>query len=264
MEPQGQVAISAVCTAVFRATEKVEEWSPSSLDALIFHVNQLYRLLIAYCDDDQKLEEVGRSLALLTELEHSMEEAGHTGYAANLIPGQNGRGRPKFDISEEQLQHLLQLQFTCPKIAYLLGVSLSTVRRRMTEYGLSVSALYSEISDVELDRLINEIRGSFPNCGYRMMDGHLRQRGIRVTQARIRNSMHRVDPEGVVLRWREAIQRRKYRVSSPLALWHIDGNHKHKLIRYVHLNNVYRCDSLVFNNVNEWHAAQRFINDGRT
>ena len=42
--------------------------------------------------------------------------------------------------------------------------------------------------------------------------------------------MHRVDPEGVVLRWREAIQQRKYRVSSPLALWHIDGNHK--LIRY--------------------------------
>ena len=83
MEPQGQVAISTVCKAVFRATEKVEEWSPSSLDALVFHVNQLYRLLIAYCDDDQKLEEVGRSLALLTELEHSMEEDGHTGYAAN-------------------------------------------------------------------------------------------------------------------------------------------------------------------------------------
>lgn len=38
-------------------------------------------------------------------------------------------------------------------------------------------------------------------------DGWSRQRGIRVTQARIRNSMHRVDPEGVVLHWREAIQR---------------------------------------------------------
>lgn len=156
---EGQVAISTVCTAIVRAVEKVEEWSPSTLDALIFHVNQLYRLLVAYCDDDQQLEEVGRSLALLTELEQSVEEAGHTGYEADLIPGQN-RGRPKFDISEEQLQHLLQLHFSCPKIAYLLGVSLSTVRR-MKEYGLSVSALYTEISDVELDRLINEIRGHF-------------------------------------------------------------------------------------------------------
>jgi hypothetical protein len=48
MEPQGQVAISTVVTAVVRAADKVEEeWSPSSLDALIFHVNQLYRLLFA-------------------------------------------------------------------------------------------------------------------------------------------------------------------------------------------------------------------------
>ena len=91
------------------------------------HVNQLYRLLVAYCNDDQQLENVGRSLALLTELEQSVEEASHTGYAANLIPDQNRRGRPKFHISEEQLQHLLQLHFHCPKIADLLGVSLSTV-----------------------------------------------------------------------------------------------------------------------------------------
>ena len=96
----------------------------------------------------------------------------------------------------------------------------------MAEYGLSVSDLYSDIGNNELDRLVNEIRSIFPNCGYRMMDGHLRQRGVRVSQARVRNAMHRVDPEGVVLRWRETIQRRKYRVSSPLALWHIDGNHK--------------------------------------
>ena len=59
---------------------------------------------------------------------------------------------------------------------------------------------------MELDRLTNEIRGSFPNCGCRMMYGHLRQHGIQVTQARIQNSMHRVDPEGIILRWMEAIQ----------------------------------------------------------
>ena len=231
MEAQGWVAVSTVCRAVVRASEKLDEvWSPSSLDAVIFHVNQLYRLLLVYCDDDHVLEDVGRSIALLAEIEDRMEELGHVGYVPNLILSQTRRGRPKFDIHKEQLQHLLQLHFTCPKIAALLGVSLRTVRRRMTEYGLSVSGLYSDISNCELDRLVDEIRGSFPNCGYRMMDGHLRQRGIRVTQVRIRNSMHRVDPEGVTLRWRETIQRRKYRVSSPLALWHIDGNHK--LIRY--------------------------------
>ena len=57
-----EIAISAVCTAVARATEKVEEErSPSSIDSLIFHGNQLYRLLLAYSEDDQLLEEVGRN-----------------------------------------------------------------------------------------------------------------------------------------------------------------------------------------------------------
>lgn len=108
MEPQGLVAISTVCTAVVRAVEKVEEeWSPSFPYCLVFHVNQLHRLLVAYCDDDQQVEEVGRSLALLTELEESVEEASHTRYAVGIIPGQNRRGHPKFYISEEQLQHLL-------------------------------------------------------------------------------------------------------------------------------------------------------------
>ena len=64
----------------------------------------------------------------------------------------------------------------------------------MTEYGLSVSVLYSEISNCELVRLVNKIQSSFPNCGYRMMNGDLHQRRIRVTQARIQSSMHRVDP----------------------------------------------------------------------
>ena len=60
MESQGQIAVSNVCRAVVRAVEKLdEEWSPATLDVMIF---QLYRLLLAYCGDTHVLEEVGRSL----------------------------------------------------------------------------------------------------------------------------------------------------------------------------------------------------------
>lgn len=47
--------------------------------------------------------------------------------------------------------------------------------------------------------------------------------------------MRRVNPEGVLLRALtiNTITRRKYRVYAPLALWHVDGNHK--LIRLVGL-----------------------------
>ena len=43
-------------------------------------------------------------------------------------------GRPRLDIRQEQLEYLLHLGFTCPQIAMLMGVSLSTIRRRMSEY----------------------------------------------------------------------------------------------------------------------------------
>ena len=63
-----------------------------------------------------------------------------------------------------------------------------------------------------------------------MLKGYLRGKGLRVQWERIRQSLLRTDPSGVHQRWRESIRRRKYWVPGPLALWHIDGNHK--LIRY--------------------------------
>ena len=93
MESQGQIAVSNVCRAVVRAVEKLdEEWSPATLDVMIFHSNQLYRLLLVYCGDTHVLEEVGRSLTLLSEIEESMEETGPTGYVAQLEPRTNGSG----------------------------------------------------------------------------------------------------------------------------------------------------------------------------
>ncbi len=141
----------------------------------------------------------------------------------------NRRGRPRLNVTKEQLEYLLALGFSCPKIADVVGVSLSTIRRRMTEYG---HALYSNISDQELDDIAKQIKIDFPNCGYRMMQGHLLRRGHRISHARIRDCLHRIDPEGVAIRWATTVQRRKYTVSSPLSLWHIDGNLK--LIRSLH------------------------------
>ena len=147
------------------------------------------------------------------------------GYVPQLSSG-NGRGRPRLCITKEQIEYLLHIGFSCSKVADVIGVSLSTIRRRMTEYGLTVHALYSTISDRELDELAEQIKQDFPNCGYRMMQGHLLRQGHRIPHARIRNCLHRIDPDGVAIRWATTVQRRKYTVPSPLSLWHIDGNHK--------------------------------------
>ena len=135
------------------------------------------------------------------------------------------RGSPKLEITQ-QLEYLLNLGFSCPTLSNILGVGLNTVLRRMNEYGLSIPALYSNISDDDLDALTSQIHQEYPNCGYHLMHGHLLNCGHRITQACIRDSLQRVYPEGIVIRWDYAVQRRKYTVFAPLSLWHIDGNHK--------------------------------------
>ena len=90
----------------------------------------------------------------------------------------------------------------------------------MTEYGFCVRALYSDVTDQELYSLVSTIKKDFPNSGYRLTQGHLLCQRYRISQIRIKESMHQVDPEGTTNRWTSAVQRSKYTVSSPLSLAH--------------------------------------------
>ena len=152
-------------------------WDPCDLDFLFFKLHQLYRIFFSANVADSVLEDLSCCLGVLTSIQ---EDSITTGYTPQSIMA--GKGRPKFDISSEQLEHLLHIGLSCPSIASILGVSLRTVRRRMTEYGLSVQVMYAAISDSGLDTIVDEIKVMFPNCGYRMLDGHLRSSGVRVTQ----------------------------------------------------------------------------------
>ena len=86
------------------------------------------------------------------------------------------------------------------------------------------------MSDDELDDLVRDAQRGHPGIGLRMLMDHVRGKGYRIQWERVRQSLLRTDPLGVHQRWRESIRRRVYHVSGPLALWHIDGNHK--LTRY--------------------------------
>ena len=50
-----------------------------------------------------------------------------------------GRGRPSFEIKEEQLSFLIDQGFQVPVIAKLFRVSPQTIERRVANYGLSIS-----------------------------------------------------------------------------------------------------------------------------
>jgi hypothetical protein len=57
---------------------------------------------------------------------------------------------------------------------------------------------------------------------------HLARDNIIVARQRVRDSIHRVDSEGVQGRRNMRIQRVRYSVPGPYHVWHKDGYHKLK------------------------------------
>ena len=140
-------------------------------------------------------------------------------------------GRPKFSIQKDVLEELRGLGFSWVKISEMLGVSRWTIARRVEEFDLSELRRFSDISDQEIDNIIKDfisIHGA--TSGYRFIAGFFHSKGIKIQRRRIRESLHRVDPENVVSRWGAVISRRTYYVPWPNSLWHVDGHHS--LIRW--------------------------------
>ena len=148
------------------------------------------------------------------------------------------KGRPRFDISLEQLSYLLDNGFKVTDIASLLCVSSKTVYRRLEENGLSVRGTYARLTDTELDDMVKSILQEFPNSGYKSMLGHLLSKGLKVQEYRVREAMRRADREGTIVRALQirVTHRRSYNVRAPLALWHMDGNHKLRRLVYANSN----------------------------
>ena len=129
-------------------------------------------------------------------------------------------GRPRFDISRQQLIYLRSMSFSWVQIASLLGVSRMTIFRRRREFGLTESQRES-ISEDELELIIRQIKRDFPSLGQTLVWGRLRSMGYGVTRERVRVAIRSIDPINTALRWRETSTRRTYSVPGPNSLWHI-------------------------------------------
>ncbi|KAK6475949.1 hypothetical protein HHUSO_G23946 [Huso huso] len=138
-------------------------------------------------------------------------------------------GRPRQNVSKEEIEHLLSLKTTLSDVASILGISRPTLNRLMREYQIT-GPTFSTLSDEQLDAAVCERKIHHPHVGEVMLNGHLRSRGIFIQRNRLRQSLKRVDSHGIEARRSRTIQRRLYSVPCPNYLWHIDGNHK--LIRW--------------------------------
>ena len=152
------------------------------------------------------------------------------------VPGTQGStgGRPRYNITKEQIETLRETGMNWKKITLCLGISESTLYRRRQEFGIYES--FVDISYEELYTVITGMLTQTPYAGESYVSGGLRARGSFVQRYRLREILSQIDPVGRALRRRAAIQRRQYNVKAPNHLWHIDGNHKLVNWRYENLH----------------------------
>ena len=108
------------------------------------------------------------------------------------------RGRPRLEITRDQLQYLASLSFSWTRIANMLGVSRMTIYRRRQEFEMLNEAVRTA-SDDELRRELNEMRRSHPDYGESMSFGHFRSKGYHVTRHRLRKLIRETDPINTAL-----------------------------------------------------------------
>ena len=114
-----------------------------------------------------------------------------------------------------QVANLKSLGFTWKKIASLLGVSTSFLRK--TRRAEEMESNYSNIVDDDLDVIVRNIFRDSPNMSERMMASALRSGGIKVQRVRMRQSMTHVNPSRQSLT--RKIERQVCNVCAPNALW---------------------------------------------
>ena len=154
----------------------------------------------------------------------TVSQQGGTSFRLTINRATQGPGRPRFNITKEQLEYLSSMSFSWSQIATLLGVSRMTIYRRRAEFGLLLDPETS-LSYSDLNSLVYTMRSEHPEIGETIVWGRLRSLGYRVTRERVRNALHQTDPLSSALRWRGNLTRRKpYSVPGPNSLWHIGNN----------------------------------------
>lgn len=130
-------------------------------------------IVISYCSHFEELIEYLRLISIEWQkyLDDYRVREVRSAYSTSIMSsvGDRERGRPKFDITQEQLEYLSSMSFNWSQVARLLGVSRTTVYRRRIELG----RLASNVTDDQLREIIRDIRRNYPSLGESLARGML-------------------------------------------------------------------------------------------
>lgn len=204
--------------AIMRLSTSIR--SVQSIDEALSFLGDSSDELQAIADDAKELVDVLMSLQTIW---CTYGEAMASQVSVQRVPPtvlSKRKGRPRFDVTQEQIEYLRYLSFSWTSICSMLGISRMTLYRRKREYG--ISSVNCSMSDTELDTCLREIRKELPYSGEKIVIGRLRSMHCCVPRNRVRESLRRIDPLNAPLRWIGSHHRRRpYSVPGPNSLWHL-------------------------------------------
>ena len=125
--------ILSVIESAITSIDRVE--NTDDISSLVLRLDYLNRVIVGEGLPDSIASSLGEVLSILREKEMEPEwEISST----DMEPIRR-RGRPSFDVKEDQLSFLVENDFKVPEISLMLGVSTRTIERRLSSFGISIS-----------------------------------------------------------------------------------------------------------------------------
>lgn len=160
-EQQSEQPVIFIRRLLTRLIRELENFNGRSdhIDSVLYRIDWLYNSLVRYLGaynsvSDHLVGIVRDAKDLLQSLVHEYEAP--NSYRTEQISS-GGRGRPKFDVSRDQLEFLLERGFSVPDVAHMLGLSVRTTERRLQEFNISSRQFFTIIDDQTLDRTIEDV-----------------------------------------------------------------------------------------------------------
>nr|XP_018913530.1 PREDICTED: uncharacterized protein LOC109041600 [Bemisia tabaci] len=188
----------------------------------IGHYIEILTQLVQQNVDEHLREIVSQTLTHLQHLSVSANEC----LARIQIMEQADQVKP--DMSVAAVTELRRMDLPWSKIAAFYQISRQGMYNFRKKY--QIQEPNQEVSDAELQFLISELAIELPRAGARYMKGALTTMGKKVTWKRVKDNLRQANPAATLLRRRQKIIRRKFKVKGANYLWSMDSNHK--LIHY--------------------------------
>ena len=142
-----------------------------SLRAILDHLNRLLTVYSSRLNEKDNMNNAAYPITAATT------DIGLGQGFFEISPTRGLQGRPKLQISRQQIEMLEEFGYIYAQSACILGVTAQTLRNRRRELNMPVGVgCYTEMSGLALDEVVHEVLQISPIVGERLMIGSLRSR----------------------------------------------------------------------------------------